>query len=668
MNLSRTRHRVDFVALVIVLLAFGLRTAWPTLAEFKYDEANVVRHALQIAHEGARPVVGVDSSTSVKNLPLMLYLMALPLRLWADPVAAVLFIGWLNTLAVAVTYRLGKSHFGLTTGRISAFLFAVGGWAVLYGRKVWCRTLPLFTLAFIASLLAVVVREKRWAMVSAFAALAGLIGLQLEGLIFGPFLVLTLVLFPEKVAWRPLLVGLGIFGLLMAPYGIHDALHGWANVRGLLTYAGGETIFSWDALRYAFRLTGSAGMEGMAGVFADNYLAALPKAGWFNDVMHGLLALALIHAVIRLIRGSARDRRLISVLLLWFAIPILSQIRSSSPTQPHYFVLLYPVQFLLIGMMISYAFSRLRKMTGPRLANAAVILPLMVWSAWQVAHVATLFPLMAAHPTTGGYGIPLRYARAAATMVDTSDCPGAVMVLTDGTNPAFEETPAIFDALFHGRPRRFADGALALPVPAGEHVAYLVGPIAPEASPFDPLLLRLDAMPETTSATLRLPDGWRYQSYCRQRADREDLLANLSRLPTDAPFANQVVFTAYDLPETAIAGETSDVWLAWWLRETPPAPVTTQFYVHLRDKDGETLAQLDGNGYPTTNWQAGDLVISRFPLTLPDALPAGAYELRAGMYTLPDVVNVPVVDATGVPLDDGVTLGRVCLQARQHQD
>ena len=66
--------------LLVILLAFGLRTTWPTLAEFKYDEANVVRHALQIAHEGALPVVGVDSSTGVKNLPLMLYLMALPLR------------------------------------------------------------------------------------------------------------------------------------------------------------------------------------------------------------------------------------------------------------------------------------------------------------------------------------------------------------------------------------------------------------------------------------------------------------------------------------------------------------------------------------------------------------------------------------------------------------
>jgi len=659
---------MDIVILLITMLAFGLRTGWPTLTEFKYDEANVVRHALQIAYEGARPMVGVDSSTGVKNLPLMLYLMALPLRLWADPVAAVLFTGWLNTLAVAATYRLSKSYFGLTPGRIAAFLFAVGGWAVLYGRKVWCRTLPLFTLAFIASLLATVVKDKRWAIVGAFAALAGLIGLQLEGLIFGPLLVLTLMLFPKKVAWRPLLVGLGLFGLLMAPYGIHDALHGWANARGLLTYAGGETIFSWDALRYASRLIGSAGMESMAGVFADDYLAILPNMGWLNDVMYSLLALALIYAVIRLIRGPTRDRRLMGVLLLWFAVPILSQIRSSSPTQPHYFVLLYPVQFLLIGMMISYACSRLSKMTRPRLANAAVILPLMVWGAWQVTHVAALFPLMVAHPTTGGYGIPLRYTRAAAKMVDTSDCPGAVVVLSDGTTPDFEETPAVFDALLHGRPRRFADGALALPAPAGEHVAYLVGPIAPQGTPFAPLLRRLDAMPETTSATLRLPDGWRYQRYCRQRADREDLLADLSRLPTDVPFANQVVFTAYDLPETAIAGETLAVWLVWWLRERPPAPTTTQFYVHLRDENGETQAQFDGNGYPTTNWQTGDLVISRFPLTLPDTLPAGAYELRVGMYTLPDVANIPVVDATGAPLDDGITLGHVRLQAQQHQE
>ena len=666
MNSSRSDRRIDVVILLVTLLAFGLRTGWPTLAEFKYDEANIVRRALEIAYEGTLPIVGVDSSTGVKNLPLMLYLMALPLRLWADPAAAVLFTGWLNTLAVVATYRLGKTYFNVTTGRIGAFLFAVGGWAVLYGRKIWAQILPIFTVAFIAALLATVNDKKRWPLIGAFAMLAALIGLHLGGLIFAPILALTLLIFHKRLKWRTLLVGIGVFGLSMAPYGIHDALHGWSNARGLLTYAGGETMFSLDALQYAARLIGSTDMASMAGVLADNYMAFQPDLWWLNTIMAGLLALSVLYAVLRLFQSDSDHSRSLTVLLIWFALPIASQLRTSSPTQPHYFILLYPVQFLFIGFMLSAVLNACQHARLRRLMNAGIIVALAIWGVWQITNVAALLPMMTQHPTTGGYGIPLRYTRAAAALVNADRCPGDVVILSRGETPAFDETPAVFDALLFHRPRRFADGELALPVPAGENVAYLVGPIAPRDSGLAPMLAQLDAMAGTTRSSLQLPDGWRYQSYCRPRADREDLLARMSRFPADVPFANQVVFTAYGLPETTAPGDTIDIWLAWWLRETPSAPVTTQFYVHLRNENGETMAQFDGNGYPAFNWKAGDLVIHRFPVTLPDKISPGEYEIRAGMYTLPDINSIPVVNAEGNPIDDGVTLGAVNVTRREN--
>ncbi|MGC9399551.1 MAG: ArnT family glycosyltransferase [Anaerolineae bacterium] len=659
---SKTEKRVDFVFILITLVAFGLRTAWPTLAEFKYDEANVVRHALQIAYEGALPVIGVSSSTGVRNLPLTLYLMALPLRFWADPVAAVIFTGWLNGLAVVITYRLGKRYFDLTTGRVAAALFAVGGWAVLYGRKIWCRTLPLFTLVFITSLLAWGVKKRPWALVGAFAALAGLVGLQLEGLVFGPILGLTLLLFHRRIAWRPLLLGLGLFTLLMAPYVVYDAQHGWANARGLLRYAGGTATFSWTALTYAFRLTGSDGIAGMAGAFAETYLTALPDLWWLNRVVVGLLILALGHALLQVIRGTPRRRRIFAILLLWFGVPVLSQLRTSSPTQPHYFVVLYPVQFLLIGALLSDARRWVASRPWRRLSGAVLLGGLLLWSGWQIANVAMLFSMMVNHPSTGGYGVPLHYTRAAAALVAPSRCPGEVIVLSESATPAFDETPAVFDALLPRRQRRFADGRLALPVPAGETVAYLVGPDTSQTSPFDPLLDRLEIMTDTARTTLFLPDGRRYLSFCRRHADRGDVLQGLNRLPADVPFANAVVLTAYALPTAVAPGESAEIWIAWWLRETPPSPEITQFYAHLRDEQRRTWAQFDGNGYPASRWRAGDLVVSRLPITLPEEMPSGRYTVRVGMYTLPDVVNVPVVDVTGTPVDDGVTLGHLTVR------
>ena len=184
----------------------------------------------------------------------------------------------------------------------------------------------------------------------AFAALAGLLGLQLEGLAFVPILGLCLLLFHREVGWRPLLVGLGVLGLLLLPYGIHDVRHGWDNARGLLDYAGGESRFSWDAVRYVFELTGSRGIDGQAGPFAPAFRRNLGPLEWLNGVLEVALVGGVIYAVVQVVRGeTVARRRTFALLLIWFAVPVLLQIRTSAPTQPHYFVMLYPVQYLLIA-------------------------------------------------------------------------------------------------------------------------------------------------------------------------------------------------------------------------------------------------------------------------------------------------------------------------------
>ena len=104
------------VLLAILALALLLRMGWPTLVEFKRDEATVARRALAIAYEGDRPAAGVGSSIGTANLPLTLYLTAIPLRLWQDPLAAVLFVGLLNGLAVLACYGLGRAYFGWAVG------------------------------------------------------------------------------------------------------------------------------------------------------------------------------------------------------------------------------------------------------------------------------------------------------------------------------------------------------------------------------------------------------------------------------------------------------------------------------------------------------------------------------------------------------------------------
>ena len=670
-----TRDRTTrWVLLGVLALALFLRMGWPMLAAFKRDEATVVRRALAIAYEGDLPAAGVASSRGMANLPLTLYLMAIPLRLWQDPVAVVLFTGLLNGLAVIACYALGRAYFGWAVGLAASFLFAVGPWAVVYGRNIWSQNLPLVTLGFFAALFATFVRGMRWALVGAFVGLAALVGLHLGGLAFIPVLLISMLLYRKQVSRWPLLVGSSLFALAVSPYVIHDALRGWPSLQDLARFTTGEGRFSWDALRYAFFLTGSQGIPGMAGGLLPEYLAGLPNLWWLNWLMMGLLALALLYGLILMVRGPQERRRSILLLFLWFAVPIAMQSRPTAPVYPFYFILLYPVQFFFISILLvdgstelSQAVrSRLRgsrpSTVGRRLPAWAVCLiaALLLWGGWQVAVMGRLLVFMDQHPTTGGYGIPLKYTRAAAQAARRLAGPAEIVVLSTGVDPAVDETPAVFEALLFGHPHRFADGRWALPVPDRGETVYLVGPVGESSSDLQPVVERLDAMGDVLPGpVIALPDGWTYRLFYRTGADREDVLAGLTRFPDAITFANGTAFLGYGMADTASLGTLLEVRLAWWVRSSPPPATSYHFFAHLLDEDGILRSQHDGPGFPTASWVTGDLVLSRFLISIPPDLPPGRYQVWAGLYTYPDVVNVPFLDVAGNPAGDRVMLGEV---------
>jgi hypothetical protein len=60
-------------------------------------------------------------------------------------------------------------------------------------------------------------------------------------------------------------------------------------------------------------------------------------------------------------------------------------------------------------------------------------------------------------------------------------------------------------------------------------------------------------------------------------------------------------------------------------------------FVHLLREDGTLIGQMDRQpeGYPTTDWRQGEVVIDRFNIELPPDLPPDDYILQTGFYHLP---------------------------------
>ncbi len=60
-------------------------------------------------------------------------------------------------------------------------------------------------------------------------------------------------------------------------------------------------------------------------------------------------------------------------------------------------------------------------------------------------------------------------------------------------------------------------------------------------------------------------------------------------------------------------------------------------FVHVLDGEGNLITQLDRlpEGYPTIDWQSGEMIVDTFTLNLPADLSAGEYIVQSGFYHLP---------------------------------
>jgi serine/threonine-protein kinase len=124
----------------------------------------------------------------------------------------------------------------------------------------------------------------------------------------------------------------------------------------------------------------------------------------------------------------------------------------------------------------------------------------------------------------------------------------------------------------------------------------------------------------------------------------------------DASFADKVrLATAEFDRESYRPGDVVQLVVMWEVLDR--LPESYKVFIHLTDRDGQILAQLDqpplGGRRPTDRWQPGEKLIDPYLLVLPRDAPLGTYQVRFGLYR--GATRLPVLDP-GLAQVDGDAL------------
>lgn len=106
--------------------------------------------------------------------------------------------------------------------------------------------------------------------------------------------------------------------------------------------------------------------------------------------------------------------------------------------------------------------------------------------------------------------------------------------------------------------------------------------------------------------------------------------------PLSATFGNEIglISSQVQVPEPARPGSSLRITLRWRALTKPKA--SYKIFVHLLDPSGKVAAQHDGpplgGAFPTDQWRAGEVLVDRYTLTIPDNAAPGQYQIELGIY------------------------------------
>jgi len=446
-------HRTEWLILAaIVVVGAWLRFQHLELLQFAGDEAFAANRALEFVHGGKLPTSGLMSSVGVSNPPLFIWLL-IPMFFFTSSITGVCcLIAALGLAAVVATWWIGRKYYSPLTGLVAAALFATAPWAVIYSRKIWAQDfVPVFATATMWAIHALVLGKKPKAVFWVLFLPLCVIQIHYSGFALTATVVAILLLLRPKIDWRLAIAGVVAATALAVPFVMAQQKNGWAEWKkmsegshwdqlppGMTVNPQSGYLFPRrpsEAWQHALAIMNAGEIEDVLGLsaaekFDSNRIWVSKGAGQnqyfepsltFGAWLPGLQRLAFLavlawfcvvaakslKAVFRREVTANEESKRAWILVLWFIVPLGVYLVAGLWTYLSYFVILYPVFFLMFGAL------------SPRVVPAKLLVAGM--AAFLVGNVIFTLDVDAYLSRYGGaqgtYGSGLGFKQAAANFV-----------------------------------------------------------------------------------------------------------------------------------------------------------------------------------------------------------------------------------------------------------
>ena len=372
--------------LPILAIAAFLRFYQLSATEFDADQSMIFRMARDAISHGLIPATSNIASIRIVNPPAVIYLLMIPATISSNPIGGAIFVGILNIIAILLTYIFVRRYYGRLASIIASLLYATASGPLHYSRFIWQQNMiaPFMVLFIFALYRGVVDRRKGW-LFPALILLGIMIQLHETTIILSLLLLVALILSPDTVRLRDLILGFIVLFMLYSTYILWEFSIKFADLSLLLQMLKLHSNVDVTALKdYMLFLHPYDNLP--TNTHTLEY-TLIPLLGWFIPIMAIVMVFGFVAIIIGVISSShsaniadvevsrgtrnpvrgllhtmsaiwadlrATPKRCGYLLLLcWQLVPILILSRHATPVFPYYLLMVLPGPFIIIGILFS---------------------------------------------------------------------------------------------------------------------------------------------------------------------------------------------------------------------------------------------------------------------------------------------------------------------------